>query len=85
MELHSEQIQKLLEERKKNEKEVEQLERRNVRLKNREEYLAKRERSQHIYIKCDGVGFIPLDELMKAETARPKSRRPLKTQGFHQY
>ena len=26
-------------------------------------------RRQHIHIKYDGVGFIPLDELMKAETA----------------
>ena len=25
--------------------------------------------SQHIHIKYDGLGFIPLDELMKKETA----------------
>jgi len=30
------------------------------------------ERVQHIHIKCDGLGFIPLNELMKKETARPK-------------
>ncbi len=27
------------------------------------------ERVQHIHIKYDGLGFIPLDELMKKETA----------------
>lgn len=32
-------------------------------------------RVQHIHIKYDGLGFIPLDELMKKETAWPKSRR----------
>lgn len=42
-------------------------------------------RVQHIHIKYDGLGFIPLNELMKKETARPKSRRPLKTQGFHHF
>ncbi len=26
-------------------------------------------RQQHIHIKYDGLGFIPLDELMKEETA----------------
>ena len=26
-------------------------------------------RRQHIHIKYDGIGFIPLDELMKKETA----------------
>ena len=32
--------------------------------------------AQHIHIKYDGIGFIPLNELMKKETARPTSRRP---------
>lgn len=32
-------------------------------------------RMQHIHIKYDGLGFIPLDGLMQKETARPKSRR----------
>ena len=42
-------------------------------------------RRQSIHIKYDGMGFIPLDELMKRETAQPKSRRPLKTQGFQAF
>ena len=42
-------------------------------------------RVQHIHISYDGLGFIPLNELMKKETALPKSRRPLKTQGFHHF
>ena len=32
--------------------------------------------AQHLHIKYDGIGFIPLNELMKKETARPTSRRP---------
>ena len=39
-------------------------------------------RRQSIHIKYGGIGFIPPDELMKVETAWPKSRRPLKTQDF---
>lgn len=39
-------------------------------------------RTQHIHIQYDGIGFIPLDELLKEETACPKPRRPLKTNGF---
>ena len=42
------------------------------RLENRTAYYEKRERRkrvQHIHIKYDGLGFIPLDELMKKETA----------------
>ena len=42
-------------------------------------------RVQHIHIKYDGLGVIRLNELMKKETAWPKSRRPLKTQGFHHF
>ena len=34
-------------------------------------------RVQHIHIQYDGLGFIPLNELMKEETAWPKSRRTL--------
>ena len=34
-------------------------------------------RVQHIHIQYDGLGFIPLNELMKEETACPKSRRTL--------
>ena len=58
MELHSEQIRKLLEEREKNEKEIEQLERRNVRLKNREEYLTRKERSQRTHRLCTTGGIV---------------------------
>ena len=58
MELHSEQIRKLFEERERNEKEIEQLERRNVRLKNREEYLTKRERSQRTHRLCTTGGIV---------------------------
>ena len=29
----------------------------------------RRKRSQHIHIQYDGIGFIPLDELLKEETA----------------
>ena len=42
------------------------------RLENRAAYYEKgerRKRVQHIHIKYDGLGFIPLDELMKKETA----------------
>ena len=42
-------------------------------------------RVQHLHIKCDGPGFITLNELMKKETARTKSRRPLKTYGFQRF
>lgn len=42
------------------------------RLENRAAYYEKgerRKRVQHIHIKYDGLGFIPLNELMKKETA----------------
>ena len=39
-------------------------------------------RRQNIHIEYGGIGFIPLEELAKKETARPKSRRPLKTTVF---
>ena len=42
-------------------------------------------RVQHLHIKCDGPGFITLNELMKKETARTQSRRPLKTYGFQRF
>lgn len=37
--------------------------------------------AEKIHIKYDGIGFIPLGELMKGKTAQPKSRRSLRTTG----
>ncbi len=41
---------------------------------------------QHIHIKYDGLGFIPLDELMKKRNSVTEvTPYPVKTQGFHHF
>ena len=39
------------------------------KLQAEKEKVERRKRVQHIHIKYDGLGFIPLDELMKKVTA----------------
>lgn len=73
------EIEKLQAEKEKLQAEKEKVERQLVqeqhkiqRIENRAAYHEKgerRKRVQHIHIKYDGRGFIPLDELMKKETA----------------
>lgn len=66
------EIEKLQAEKEKVERQLAQEQHKIQRLENRAAYSEKgerRKRVQHIHIKYDGLGFIPLDELMKKETA----------------
>lgn len=66
------EIEKLQSEKEKVERQLAQEQHKIQRLENRAAYYEKgewRKRVQHIHIKYDGLGFIPLDELMKKETA----------------
>ena len=62
----------LIAEKEKIKQQLAQEEHKIQRLENRAAYYEKGERCkriQHIHIKYDGLGFIPLGELMKKETA----------------
>ena len=64
--------EKLQAEKEKVERQLAQEQHKIQRLENRAAYYEKgerRKRVQHIHIKYDRLGFIPLDELMKKETA----------------
>lgn len=66
------EIEKLQSEKEKVERQLAQEQHKIQRLENRAAYYEngeRRKRVQHIHIKYDGLGFIPLDELMKKETA----------------
>lgn len=66
------EIEKLQTEKEKVERQLAQEQHKIQRLENRAAYYEKgerRKRVQHIHIKYDGLGFIPMDELMKKETA----------------
>lgn len=66
------EIEKLQAEKEKVERQLAQEQHKIQRLENHAAYSekgARRKRVQHIHIKYDGLGFIPLDELMKKETA----------------
>lgn len=66
------EIEKLQAEKEKVERQLAQEQHNIQRLENCAAYYEKgerRKRVQHIHIKYDGLGFIPLDELMKKETA----------------
>ena len=66
------EIEKLQAEKEKVERQLAQEQHKIQRIENRASYYEKgerRKRVQHIHIKYDGLGFIPLDELMKKETA----------------
>lgn len=66
------EIEKLQAEKEKVERQLVQEQHKIQRIENRAAYHEKgerRKRVQHIHIKYDGRGFIPLDELMKKETA----------------
>ena len=66
------EIEKLQAEKEKVERQLAQEQNKIQRFENRAAYYEKgerRKRVQHIHIKYDGLGFIPLDELMKKETA----------------
>ena len=66
------EIEKLQAEKEKVERQLSQEQHKIQRLESRAAYYEKGERCkrvQHIHIKYDGLGFIPLDELMKKETA----------------
>ena len=70
--MHEKEIEKLQSEKEKVERQLSQEKHKIQRLENRVAYYEKgerRKRVQHIHIKYDGLGFIPLDELMKKETA----------------
>ena len=70
--MHEKEIEKLQAEKEKVERQLAQEKHKIQRLENRAAYYEKGERCkrvQHIHIKYDGLGFIPLDELMKKETA----------------
>lgn len=66
------EIEKLQAEKEKVERQLAQKQHKIQRLENRAAYYEKGERHkrvQHIHIKYDGLGFIPLNELMKKVTA----------------
>lgn len=65
------EIEKLQAEKEKVERQLAQEQHKIQRLENRAYYEKgeRRKRVQHIHIKYDGLGFIPLDELIKKETA----------------
>ena len=70
--MHEKEIEKLQAEKEKVERQLVQEQHKIQRLENRAACYEKgerRNRVQHIHIKYDGLGFIPLDELMKKETA----------------
>ncbi|ERT57252.1 hypothetical protein J2S72_000887 [Peptoniphilus koenoeneniae] len=65
-------IPQLEAEKAENERKFSQLQHKKQQLENRITYYEKgdrHKRAQHIHIKYDGLGFIPLNELMKKETA----------------
>ena len=67
------EIEKLQAEKEKVERQLAQEQHKIQHLENRAAYYyekgERRKRVQHIQIKYDGLGFIPLDELMKKEPA----------------
>ena len=82
------EIEKLQAEKEKVKRQLAQEQHKIQRLENRAACYEKGERHkrvQHIHIKYDGLGFIPLDELIKGNSVTEVTPYPVKTQGFHHF
>ena len=87
MNLHTEEIQKLKEERAETEAKIEQLRHQNERLKNREQYLTKRDRAARTHRLCVTGGIVEsilpdIKTLTEAEHANSsQTARPFRRNG----